>query len=134
MTNPTLSREVADRLVAAVQSADAHLNTDAFLALLSEQVIFRIGSAPEVLGREAVRRAVATLFASMKSITHKTIQLTVDGDKIFLQASVQFDPKQGASATLPYVNVLTVGEAELITDYRIHIDLSPLFRGDGDSR
>jgi uncharacterized protein (TIGR02246 family) len=118
-----LSLQTAERIVAAAQAADAA----AFVALLTPDVTFRLGSSPELRGREAVRAAVRQLFDSVGRIRHTTQRLAIDGNRIFLQADVEFARKQGGTVTLPYVNVLTVESGELIGRYLIHIDIAPLF-------
>jgi hypothetical protein len=116
----------ASRIVGASQAYDAALDTDAFVALLTPDVRFRFGSSAELHGREAVHASVQKLFDSMTHIQHTTRKLLVDATQIFLQADVEFTPKQGAPLTFPYVNVLTVEPAGLISEYLIHIDISPL--------
>jgi len=126
-----LSLPTAQRIVAASQAADAALDDDAFVALLTPDVTFRFGSVNELHGRDAVRVAVRRLFDSLRGIRHTTRKLLIDGNEIFLQAEVEFMPIQGSPLTLPYVNVLTVEGDERISRYLIHIDITPLFAGRG---
>jgi ketosteroid isomerase-like protein len=127
----TAERATAERLVRASQDADAALDADAFVKLLTPDVTFRLGSSPELHGREAVHAGVRQLFDSMRHIRHMTRKLLVDGNEIFLQAEVEFVPLHGPAVSVPYVNVLTVEADGLISQYRIHIDISPLFAGRG---
>lgn len=124
-TAQSISLEAARILVAKVQAADAALNVEAFVSLLTPDVVFRIGSQPILQGREAVRSAINGLFALMRRIEHHTLDLWVEGDRIALQAEVTFAMTSGNEVTLPYMNVLSV-EDQYIRDYRIHIDLQPV--------
>ena len=124
----------AERLVSSSQAADAALDALAFVALLAPDVVFRLGSSAALHGRGEVHVVVQQLFDSVRSIEHATRKLLVSGDEIFLQAEVSFGAKHGPQVTLPYVNVLRVGASGLIEDYRIHIDLSPLFSRTGGSQ
>jgi len=127
----SLSLSAARGIVAASQASDAALDTDAFVALLTPDVRFRFGSAPELHGRDAVRALVQQLFDSMNHVKHTTRKVLTDENQILLQADVEFAPKQGVPMTFPYVNVLTVEDDGLISEYRIHIDILPLFAGRG---
>ncbi len=118
--------EIARTLVAQVQAADAALDVDAFVALLTPDVVFRIGNQPAIQGREAVRSAITQLFSLMKSIQHRTLGLWAEGDRVALQAEVTFTLTDGREVVLPYMNALRIANSQ-ICDYRIHIDLQPLF-------
>ncbi len=124
---PASERSAPAELIAKCQAADAALDADAFVALLTPEVVFRMGNQPEVQGREAVRAAVASLFGQLQSIQHRTIHIWEDGAEIALRAEVTFRRRDGREVILPYVNVLTIAREGLISDYRIHIDASPLF-------
>lgn len=124
--NPT-PLEQAQALVAEIQAADAAMNTDRFLALLAPDVTLRIGSQPELHGQNAVRQAIDSLFGMMARIQHTTRNLWLEGDRVLLEAQVEFQTKAGKVVTLPYFNALRLRADGLVADYRIHIDLAPLF-------
>jgi len=119
-------QDSAQELVAKIFAADAALDLEGFISLLAPDVRFRIGNQPLLEGREAVRTAIAGLFALMQHIEHHPIQLWVEGDRIALQAEVTFRLTNGQEVKLPYMNALQVVDT-LICDYRIHIDLQPVF-------
>lgn len=54
-------------LIESVFAADAALDTDAFMKLLSDDVRLRIGSQPALLGHAAVRQAITGLFGMMRT-------------------------------------------------------------------
>ena len=121
---PTESEAV--RLVRRVFAADEARDVEAFLNLLTPDVTFRLGSQPEVSGREAVRTIVSGLFAAMDSISHRLIGLWTRADTIAVRAEVAMTPKGGATSVLPYMNALRVAGNGQLAEYRIHIDFSPL--------
>jgi ketosteroid isomerase-like protein len=118
---------IAEILMEKCQAADAALDADAFVALLTPNVVFRMGSQPELHGRDAVRDAVSGLFGMVQSIRHRTIHIWEDGHDVALRAEVNFVRKDGRELILPYVNTLTIADDSLISNYRIHIDVAPIF-------
>ena len=115
----------ARRFVGRVFAADEAKDVEGFLALLTEDVVFRLGSQPELRGREPVRAVVSGLFAAMASIHHKFVDLWVTGDRLALRAEATMTPHGGEAVTLPYMNALRLSERGQAAEYRIHIDLSP---------
>lgn len=123
----TLSRADAESLVGRIHAADHALDLPAFLALLDPHVRLRLGSQPPLEGTESVRLAIAGLFSQLTGIRHRLLDLSVQGTTITFEAEITYTVKDGRTVTLPYVDVLRVGGDGLITDYRIYIDLAPLF-------
>ena len=116
----------AASLVASIKRADEALDAEGFLQLLDEDVIFRLGSQSSVLGKNAVRGVVRQLFAMLNGLRHDVKRLLTDRNTVIFEAEVTYELKRGPSLTLPYVDVLTVGANDLISDYRIYIDLAPM--------
>lgn len=122
------NRNAIEDLVAGAQQADADLNADAFVALLTPDATFRVGSQPVVQGRTAIHASVSQLFAAMNSIRHETIRIWSDTEPAVVEAVVHFETKAGAQHALPYINLLRLAATQdRIADYRIHIDLGPIF-------
>ena len=118
---------IIDRIFAA----DAARDLDGFMALLSEPARLRVGSAPPQVGQAAIRQAIAGLFAAVAGIEHRLIHQWRDEAALAYEAEVRFTRHDGGTVTLPYVNVLRFDAAGAIDDYRIHIDLAPLFAPPG---
>ncbi len=49
-------------------------DVDTFLTFLSPKCEFRFGNAPSPYGHEAIRSAVASLFAAIKGIVHNDLE------------------------------------------------------------
>jgi hypothetical protein len=126
MTTERLSGAAVDELVEAVFAADHARDVGAFMALLDADVHFRFGSAPVMIGHDAVARMVRGLFASVQGIRHRLIHRWIDGSDIAYAGEVTFTVAGGLQVALPYVNTLTVNANGLVADYRIHIDPAPL--------
>ena len=88
-----------------VMSAVDRLDADAFVAHLSENAWLRIGSAPAVVGREAVRATFARLFAGLRAIDHEVTGEWREEDTLIVEAEVTYTPRAGDAVTLPVATV-----------------------------
>lgn len=122
------SHDAPPPTILAIFAADAALDLDGFMALLTENVRLSIGSQPPLQGHAAVRQAIAGLFGLMRAgIRHRLVTRfgTPDG-MLAYQAEADFALQTGRDVTVGYVNVLHTAADGRISDYRIFIDLSPL--------
>ncbi len=113
------------QLIHQIYAADEALDADAFVALLTEDVQFRLGSNPLVAGRESVRQIITTFFSTVQGLQHHLIKAWEYGTTVIFQAEVTYIRKDGSQVTVPYVDVLEL-ESARIKDYKIYIDLAPL--------
>ncbi len=126
------STSVTDAIIERVFAADRDLNAEAFVQLLTPDLVLRIGSQPVIVGVEAVRQAINSLFAGMRSgIQHTLQQSWTDrsderGVSLVYQADAVFHLRDGRDVALPYVNVLRFAASGLVSHYSISVDLAPL--------
>ena len=62
----------------------------------------------------------------LNGLRHDVHRVLTDRNTVIFEAEVTYELKRGQLLTLPYVDVLTVGANNLISDYRIYIDLAPM--------
>lgn len=121
------------QLIGRVFAADRQLDTEAFVQLLTTDVVLRIGSQPAIIGIDAVRQAINGLFAAMRSGVEHTLRHAwtdhdpARGNSLVYQAEALFHLKDGRDLSLPYVNVLRITPSGLVSHYLIYIDLSPMY-------
>ena len=126
MTNPTSpwTPDAAGwaRLLGAIDARDAA----AFAAFIAEDGEFRFGNSPPVVGRGAIRDAVAGFFAAIGGCRH-TLKRTWSGPgTAACEGEVTYTRLDGSRVTIPFANVFDLGDG-LIRSYRIYIDNGPLF-------
>ncbi|MEV0643794.1 nuclear transport factor 2 family protein [Phytomonospora sp. NPDC050363] len=97
-----------------------------FVAHLTEDAEFRFANAPVVKGREAIGEAVAAFFATIDGLTHHVHHVWEVGDTSIAQTDVEYRRKDGRTVIVPNADIL-VFEGELARDWRIYIDLAPLY-------
>jgi ketosteroid isomerase-like protein len=98
----------------------------AFVSFLTEDAVFRFGSAPPVDGRDAIKASVEAFFGSIAGLAHHVTKVVQDGDSLICEGEVTYERHDGSKVTLPFANVLDC-EADLVRHYKIYMDATPLF-------
>jgi hypothetical protein len=111
-----------DRLFAAIDAKD----TGAFLVFLTEDARFRFGSAPALHGHGAIREAVDGFFASIAGSQHLLKNVLGKGSTLVIEGEVTYTRHDGSALTLPFSNIFELS-GERIADYKIYIDIAPLY-------
>ena len=109
-------------MFAAIDAKDS----DGFVAYLTDDAIFRFGSAPAVTGRVAIRDAVDGFFESIAGSKHELGMTMREGDTLVCEGNVTYRRRDGTDLTLPFTDVFEL-RRERIAEYKIYIDIGPLF-------
>jgi ketosteroid isomerase-like protein len=110
------------QLFAAIDGRDAQ----AFAGFLAADGEFRFGNAPPVVGRDAVRDAVAGFFGAIGGCRHRLLRAWQTEGSVACEGEVTYTRHDGSQVTLPFANVFVLRGGE-IASYRIYIDNAPLF-------
>ena len=112
----------AGGLFAAIDANDAA----SFVSYLTEDAVFRFGSAPPVTGREAIREAVDGFFSSIAGCRHTIGNSLGTGDTLVCEGEVTYRRHDGSELTLPFADVFEY-DGDLIAHYKIYMDITPLY-------
>ena len=122
MNTAVWNAERIDALFASIDNADAEL----FASFLTQDASFRFGSAPSVQGRAEITAGVDAFFATIAASKHEVANSILSGDSLVCEGNVTYTRHDGSEVTVPFVDVLELS-GELIREYKIYIDISPLF-------
>lgn len=111
-----------DGLFEAIDTMDAKR----FAGFLTVDAQFRFGSAPAVVGRDAIRSAVDEFFATIAALSHSVKTVVSDGSTIICEGEVTYTRHDGTSITLPFADVFEMAD-EMIANYKIYMDINPLY-------
>jgi limonene-1,2-epoxide hydrolase len=117
-----VARHDTGGLFAAIDAQD----TAAFVSYLTEDAVFRFGSAPAVAGRDAIAAAVDGFFSTIAGCSHEIAFSAQSGNTLVCEGEVTYRRHDDSEVTLPFVDVLEY-EGELISAYKIYIDVAPLY-------
>ena len=99
---------------------------EAFAQHLAEDVTMRFGNAPTMHGRDACRAAWAGFCELVDGVHHEVVNQWAVDDVTIAETAVTYTRKDGARVTVPVVTIYRAG-GELIDEYRVFLDLTPVF-------
>ena len=102
------------------------MDPDRFAAHLADDVSLHFGNADTVHGRDAVRDVWAGFCETVDGVSHEIVEQFASGEAVIAESNVTYTTKDGATVTVPVVTIYRAS-GELIDDYRVFIDLAPLF-------
>jgi limonene-1,2-epoxide hydrolase len=102
------------------------MDPDRFVAHLADDVRMRFGNAEPVHGRDAVRATWASFCETVAGVRHDQVNRWEVGDSTIVESDVTYTRKDSTAVTVPVVTIYR-SSAGAIADYRVFIDLAPLF-------
>jgi ketosteroid isomerase-like protein len=103
------------------------MEPDAFARHLADDVVMRFGNAPELHGRDACRQTWADFCGMVGGVSHDVVQQWDTDDATIARTDVTYTRSDGERTTVPVVTIYRTGADGLITDYRVFLDLTPVF-------
>lgn len=113
-------------LITRVMDSIDRKDGKAFSEFITEDGVFKYANNEAVKGRKNIEEYVNGFFSMIKSGKHTIVKLWDDGDSIVWQGEVTYTRHDDKVMTFPFVNVFYM-KGDMITDYLIHIDNTPLF-------
>ncbi|MFO1184192.1 MAG: nuclear transport factor 2 family protein [Bauldia sp.] len=107
---------------AIIDSMDAK----AFAALITENGTFRFGNMAPIVGRPAIEKAVAAFWSTIAGSKHRVINFWEGPGTVVWEGAVLYTRKDGRQVPVNFANVFYM-DGDLIRDYLIHIDNTPLY-------
>jgi ketosteroid isomerase-like protein len=102
------------------------MDPERFAAHLAEDVTMVFGNAEPIHGRDAVRDAWAGFCEGLAGVSHEPLRSWTSGDGTVAEANVTYTRQDGDTVTVPVATIYREGDGGIV-DYRIFIDLAPLF-------
>lgn len=101
------------------------MDSVAFSAFLAEDVKFRFSNNDVWTGRQSVVDGLNYLFSKIDGLRHEIKGVYKAGESYAIESIANYTMKDGKVISLPAVSVLKY-MGELIGDYRIYMDISPV--------
>jgi ketosteroid isomerase-like protein len=103
-------------------------DTDRLLSFLTDDVVLVFGNA-EPVGRGGIKEQWGQIMSTLKGIRHEIHDIwhaAEDPDVLIARMTVHYSKLDGSVVSVPCVNVFRL-KGDLVADYRIYIDVSPVF-------
>ena len=97
-----------------------------FSSFFTDDATFRFANAPCVCGKDNIRKAVSDFFIKIKGLRHHITGVWEFENVAICEGEVIYTRLDDKVITLPFVDIFRT-EKDLIADYRIYIDITPLF-------
>lgn len=122
MTVSDAQQQLLRDLFAAIDARDA----GRFVGFLTDDAVFRFGSAPPVAGRDAIRHAVDEFFDTIAGLSHSLANLLASGRTLICEGEVMYTRHDGSTVTLPFADAFELDDGR-ISHYKIYMDIGPLY-------
>jgi ketosteroid isomerase-like protein len=119
--------------VAQLFGAVDAMQPEAVAAYFTDDAVFRFGNAPPSHGRRAIQQALAGFFGTIGGLRHQVTGVWrgqwEGGPVLAVEAEVTYTRADGSQTPpLPVTSTMRFA-GDRIRDYRIFMDVSPLFAG-----
>jgi uncharacterized protein (TIGR02246 family) len=117
------SQGLSDRVFAAVDA----MKPDAFVEFFAEDGRFVFGNSEPLHGRQAIVAGLDGFFATIQGLRHELVHEWIVRADTIVESRVTYTRLDGGTVTVPAVSIWQLGDDGLIADYRIFVDLAPLY-------
>ncbi len=117
-----LNKSTLPTLFSAIDS----MNAANFASFIAEAGSFRFGNWDPVVGRENIQQVVDGFYSSIKSLSHRLIDVAESENNLISRGEVTYTRHNGSTLTLPFCNFFNM-EDGLVKHYQIYIDVSALY-------
>jgi hypothetical protein len=103
------------------------MQPEVFAEFLTEDGKFIFGNMPAAKGRTAVANPVKQFFGTINGIKHHIAGVWHEDNTVIVELAVSYTRKDGEVVTLPCANIWKLDKQNKISDYRIFMDVNPVF-------
>ncbi|MEO3873486.1 nuclear transport factor 2 family protein [Nonomuraea sp. B12E4] len=115
-----------DEVRRVFQTVDS-FEPDEFVKLLAEDATLVFGNAEPMVGHEAITIGLRAFFATIGGLEHRVVREWRVGADTIAETEVTYRRLDGGEVSLAAVSIWQTRDDGLISDYRIFIDLAPLY-------
>jgi ketosteroid isomerase-like protein len=104
-------------------------NIDGLLSFLTDDVVLVFGNAAAVRGKAAVEAQARQVTSRLKGVRHEIHDIWHAGnnaDIVIARMTVHYTRLDASTVSLPCCNIFRLS-GDLIADYRIYMDVNPVF-------
>jgi SnoaL-like domain len=118
-----MAEDQTRKLFAAVDTKDE----GAFGSFLAENARLTFGNAEPLVGRESIVAGIGGFFSTIGGLSHRIVNQWYAGADTVAETEVTYQRLDGTSVAVPAVSIWRTRADGLIDDYRIFVDLAPLY-------
>ncbi len=119
----TSGRALAEAVFGAVDS----MRGEALAQFMTPDGSFTFGNAPPAVGRAAIASTVDQFFSGIDGLSHTVEDVWERDGSVVVRLSISYTRKDGGKVVLPCANIWQRDASGQIADYRIYMDVNPVF-------
>ncbi|WP_417455440.1 nuclear transport factor 2 family protein [Kiloniella sp.] len=116
--------EATNLITELYQAVDAK-STSKLSTFLAEDLRFQLGNFDPVRGKKAVLEVNDNFFQIIDTMTHRIDRIWAQSNDIICKGEVHYKRLDQSKLSLPFATVLEIRN-DLIQDYQIYVDVTPL--------
>lgn len=113
----------AQSVFALIDKRDAAVLAELF----TQDATMTFGNLEPMSGRNAIAAGTADFLSSIAGLGHRIVNQWVVGQDTIVETAVTYTRHDGKEVTIPAVSIWRVAADGLITNYRVFVDLAPVF-------
>jgi hypothetical protein len=125
--HPAPTQAELEEMVRAMCAAADAADGPAFAAYFAETARFRFGNGEPIFGRAAIAASTEGTVDAIWPVRHHVDQVARLGQQLFCRFTINVTKPDGTQIGMPCVTVIELHDG-LITDYAVHMDISPALR------
>ncbi|MFC7383988.1 nuclear transport factor 2 family protein [Sphaerisporangium rhizosphaerae] len=118
---------MTDEVVRHVFERVDSFDPERFTQLLAEDATLVFGNAEPLAGREAILAELRAFFSTIDGLRHRIVRNWQAGADIIAETEVTYRRLDGKDVSVVAVSIWRTGDDGLISDYRIFVDLAPVY-------
>lgn len=118
-----MPHELTLRVFATVDS----MKPGAIAEFFAEDARLVFGNGEPLIGREAIIAGNQAFFSTIKGLRHRIVNQWYVGADTVAETEVTYRRLNGKSAAVPVVSIWHTRDDGLIDDYRVFLDLAPVY-------
>lgn len=103
------------------------MDTAESVKLFAESATVTFGNGQPMVGRDAIKAGTAVFYSSIAGLRHRILNEWTVGQDTIAEAAVTYTRHDGRQVTIPAATMWRVRDDGLITNYRVFIDLAPVY-------
>jgi ketosteroid isomerase-like protein len=103
------------------------MDLDKLTTLFAEDARVTFGNEPPYQGLSAIRDGVKGFFDTIAGIHHDLVQMWRIGDDTIAHVATTYHRKDGTDVTLPAATIYHADSGGKIDDYRVFLDVTPIY-------
>ena len=120
-----ITRQRARQLVTRLYAAVDKKSVAELSKFLCEDVVFQLANHDPIRGKDTVLDANAAFFKTIAGMAHRIEGVWAQNQDVICAGYVQYTRHDGSELSLPFSTILGL-EDDLIADYQVYADISPL--------